>query len=59
MVMELIEKIVVEVKVPVERVFQFMVDYEKHYTEVNKDHLERVVNIKDPDLEHPDVSFYF
>jgi hypothetical protein len=55
----MIEKIVIQISVPVEKVFQFMVDYDKHYTEVHQDHLERVVNIKDPDLEHPDVSFYF
>ena len=55
----MIEKIVVDLNVPVEKVFQFLVDYDKHYTEVNQDHLERVVDIKDPDLEHPDVSFYF
>jgi hypothetical protein len=45
--------------VPVEKVFRFMVDYERYYTVINKDHIERVVNIKDLDLEHPDVSFYF
>jgi hypothetical protein len=55
----MIERIVIEINVPVEKVFQFMVDYDKHYTEVHKDHIERVVDIKDPDLEHPDVSFYF
>jgi hypothetical protein len=55
----MIEKIVIAMNVPVEKVFQFMVDYDKHYTEVHKDHIERVVTIKDPNLEHPDVSFYF
>ena len=55
----MIEKIVLEIKAPPEEVFQFLADYEKHYTEVSKDHIERVVNIKNPDLEHPDVSFYF
>ncbi len=55
----MIEKIVVDINVPVEKVFQFLVDYDKHYTEVNQDHIERVVTIKDPNLEHPDVSFYF
>jgi hypothetical protein len=55
----LIEKIVVKINVPVEKAFRFMVDYAKHYTEVSRDHIERVVTIKDPDLEHPDVSFYF
>ena len=55
----MIEKIVVEINVSVEKTFRFMVDYAKHYTEVHKDHIERVVNIKDPNLEHPDVSFYF
>jgi len=55
----MIEKIVVEINTPVEKVFQFMVDYDKHYTEVNQNHIERVVTIKDPILEHPDVSFYF
>jgi hypothetical protein len=59
MVLAMIEKIVVKIDVPVEKVFQFMVDYDKHYTEVHKDHIERIVNIKDPNLEHPDVSFYF
>jgi len=55
----MIERIVLEIKAPPEKVFQFLADYEKHYTEVSKDHIERVVNIKNPDLEHPDVSFYF
>ena len=55
----MIEKIVLEIKTSPEEIFQFLADYEKHYTEVSKDHIERVVNIKNPDLEHPDVSFYF
>ena len=55
----MIENIVLEIKTSPEEVFQFLADYEKHYTEVSKDHIERVVNIKNPDLEHPDVSFYF
>jgi hypothetical protein len=59
MVFVMIEKIVIEMNVPAEKAFQFMVDYDKHYTKVHRDHIERVVNIKDPDLEHPDVSFYF
>jgi hypothetical protein len=55
----MIEKIVVEIKAPVEKVFLYMCSYDKHYTDVHKDHIERVVNIKDPNLEHPDVDFYF
>jgi hypothetical protein len=55
----MIERIFIEMNVPVKKVFQFMVEYDKHYTEVHKDHIERVVDIKDPDLEHPNVSFYF
>lgn len=55
----MIEKIVLEIYASPEKVFQFLVGYDKHYTEVSKDHIERVVDIKDPDLEHPDVSFYF
>jgi len=55
----MIEKIRVEIHAPPQEVFQFLVDYDKHYTEVSSDHIERVVNIVDPDLEHPDVSFYF
>jgi uncharacterized protein YndB with AHSA1/START domain len=55
----MIEKIVLKIEAPPEKVFQFLCGYDKHYTEVSKDHIERVVNIKDPDLEHPDVSFYF
>lgn len=55
----MIERIVIEISTPVEKVFQFMVDYDKHYTEVSQDHIERVVTIKDPNLEHPDVRFYF
>ena len=55
----MIDKIVIEINALPEKVFQFLVDYDKHYTDVSKDHIERVVNIKDPDLEHPDVSFYF
>ena len=55
----MIEKIVVEINASPEQVFLFLCEYDKHYTEVSEDHIERVVNIKDPDLEHPDVSFYF
>ena len=55
----MIEKVVIEINAPIEKVFQYMVDYDKHYGEVHPDHIERVVNIKNPDLEHPDVSFYF
>jgi hypothetical protein len=55
----MIEKIAIEINVPVEKVFQFMVDYDKHYTDIHRNHIERVVSIKDPNLEHPDVSFYF
>ena len=55
----MIEKIILEIDAPPETVFQFLCDYDKHYTEVSKDHIERVVYIKNPSLEHPDVSFYF
>jgi len=55
----MIEKINVKIHASPQEVFQFLVDYDKHYTEVSKDHIERVVNIVDPNLEHPDVSFYF
>lgn len=55
----MIKKIVLEIDAPPEKVFQFLCGYDKHYAEVSEDHIERVVNIKDPDLEHPDVSFYF
>jgi predicted transcriptional regulator len=55
----MIEKIIIEIKAPVEKVFLYMCEYDKHYTEVSKDHIERVVNIKDANLDHPDVSFYF
>jgi uncharacterized protein YndB with AHSA1/START domain len=55
----IIEKIVLEVNAPPEKVFQFLCDYDNHYTKVSEDHIERIVNIKNPDLEHPDVSFYF
>jgi len=55
----MIEKITLEINARPEKVFQFLYDYDKHYTEVSKDHIERVVNIRNPDLEHPDVSFYF
>jgi len=55
----MIETIVVKINASPERVFLFLCEYDKHYTEVSEDHLERVTNIKNPDLEHPDVSFYF
>lgn len=55
----MIEKIVIEIDAPVEKVFLFLCGYDRHYTDVHKDHIERVVDIRDPDLEHPDVSFYF
>jgi hypothetical protein len=54
-----IETIVVKINASPEQVFLFLCEYDKHYTEVSEDHLERVTNIKNPDLEHPDVSFYF
>jgi hypothetical protein len=55
----MIETIVVKINASPEQVFLFLCEYDKHYTEVSEDHLERVTNIKNPDLEHPDVSFYF
>lgn len=55
----MIEKIVLEMYTPPEKVFQFFVNYDKHYTEVSEDHIERVVKSKNPDLEHLDVSFSF
>jgi hypothetical protein len=55
----MIEKINLEIHASPQEVFQFLVDYDKHYTEVSHDHIERVVNIVDPNLEHPNVSFYF
>jgi hypothetical protein len=55
----MIEKIVVEIKAPIEKVFIYMCGYDKNYTSVSKDHIERVTTIKDPNLEHPDVDFYF
>jgi len=55
----MIEKIVVKVNASPEQVFLFLCEYDKHYTEVSEDHIERVTNIKNPDLEHPDVTFYF
>jgi hypothetical protein len=55
----MIEKIFVEIKAPVEKVFIYLCSYDKHYTDVHKDHIERVVTIKDANLEHPDVDFYF
>ena len=57
--MVMIETIVVKINASPEKVFLFLCEYDKHYTEVSEDHLERVTNIKNPDLEHPDVSFYF
>ena len=35
----MIERIVIWIDVSVEKVFQFMVDYDKHYTEIHKDHV--------------------
>jgi len=55
----MIERIIVDIGASPEQVFKFLVEYDKHYTEVSQDHIERVVKIVNPDLEHPDVSFYF
>ena len=55
----MIEKIAIEINASPEQVFLFLCEYDKHYTEVSEDHIERVTNIKNPDLEHPDVTFYF
>lgn len=55
----MVEKVLVEIDRPPEVVFQYLTDYDRHYTEVSSDHIERVVTVKDPDLDHPDVSFYF
>ena len=55
----MVERLAVEIRARPEVVFDYLVDYAKHYKEVSEDHIERVVTIKDPDLDHPDVSFYF
>lgn len=55
----MIEEIVVKINSSAEQVFLFLCSYDKHYTEVSEDHIERVVDIKDANLEHPDVTFYF
>jgi hypothetical protein len=55
----MIETIALKVHATPERVFLFLCEYDKHYTEVSKDHLERVTTVKNADLDHPDVSFYF
>jgi len=55
----MIETIALKINASPEQVFLFLCEYDKHYTEVSEDHLERVTDIKNPDLAHPDVSFYF
>jgi len=55
----MIETIALKINASPEHVFLFLCEYDKHYTEVSEDHLERVTDIKNPDLAHPDVSFYF
>ena len=55
----MIEKIAIEINASPEQVFLFLCEYDKHYTEVSENHIERVTNIKNPDLEHPDVTFCF
>jgi hypothetical protein len=55
-----IEKLSVEIKAPPERVLNFFGgDYEKHFKELSADHIERIVTVKNPDFDHPDVSFSF
>ncbi len=55
----MIETIALKINASPEKVFLFLCEYDKHYTDVSEDHLERVTDIKNPDLEHPDVRFYF
>lgn len=55
----MIEKISLQIGSPPEEVFDFLAEYQEHYTEVSPDHIERVVEVRDPDPEHPDVRFYF
>jgi hypothetical protein len=55
-----IEELYVEIKAPPDRVLSFFGgDYEKHFTELSADHIERVVTVKNPDFNNPDVSFSF
>ncbi len=59
----MIEKISLEIKAPSEKVPNFFGEtpegYQTHYKDVSADHIERVVNVKNPDFENPDVSFRF
>lgn len=56
----MIEKLSVEIKTPPDRVLNFFgAEYETHFKELSADHIERVVTVKNPDFDHPDVSFSF
>lgn len=53
------ETIAISITAAPEEVFGFLADYARHYREVSPDHIERVVEVRDPSFDHPDVRFYF
>ncbi len=56
----MIAELSVEIKAPPDRVLSFFGgEYEKHFTALSTDHIERSVTIKNPDFDNPDVSFSF
>ncbi len=56
----MIEELSVEIKAPPDRVLIFFGgEYESHFKELSEDHIERVVTVKNPDFDNPDVSFSF
>jgi hypothetical protein len=55
----LVEIITIPIAATQEEVFRFLADYARHYRELSPDHIERVVEVRDPSPDHPDVRFYF
>lgn len=53
------ETIAIPITAAPEEVFDFLVDYARHYREISSDHIERAVEVRDPSFDHPDVRFYF
>jgi hypothetical protein len=55
----LVETIAIPIAAAPEEVFGFLADYARHYREISPDHIERLVDVRDPSFDHPDVRFYF
>lgn len=53
------ETVTIRIAATPEEVFGFLANYARHYRELSPDHIERVVEVRDPSSDPPDVRFYF